>query len=197
MIEPREQARERVREPSREQRFATVQSHPALDYALRTVQQSQVHLSSMADAKANILITVCSIVLTLGITQLGSPLLRWPLVVLTATTLVSLLLAILAVLPADRWPRTSSGELDIEAPWFNLLYFGHFSRLSRARFEEMLEEMMHDDTRLYTMVARDIYGQGLVLGQKKYRLLRWSYIVFLIGVFATSIAAVATVFRAT
>lgn len=187
-------ARIEPRTPGDERRFATVKSHAALDYALRTVQQSQVHMSSMADAKANILITVCSIVLTLGITQLGSPLLRWPLAILTATTLVSLLLAILAVLPADRWPRTATGEVDVDAPWFNLLFFGHFARLPRDRFEKMLEEMMHDDTRLYTMIARDIYGQGLVLGQKKYRLLRWSYLVFLVGVFTTSIAAVATVF---
>jgi hypothetical protein len=188
MIEPRE--------PVGERRFSTVQSRAALDYVLRTVQQSQIHLSAMADAKANILITVCSIVLTLGITQLGSPLLRWPLVVLTATTLVSLLLAILAVLPTDRFPRTPSGDVDTGASWFNLLYFGHFSRLSRTHFEELLEQLMHDDTLLYTMLARDIYGQGLVLGQKKYRLLRWSYMVFLVGVFATSVAAVATVFRA-
>src|SRR5262245_198695 len=148
----------------------------------------------MADTKASIMITVCSIVLTVGITRFESPILRWPLVMLTVGTLCSLIFAILAVLPAT----TPPSGMDDTSPAFNLFFFGHFAQLSRERFEARIDALARDDGRIYAMLARDIYGQGLVLARKKYRLLRWSYLVFLAGLSATAVGAVWTlVSRAT
>jgi hypothetical protein len=48
----------------------------ASDNVLRTVQQTQVEFSAMAHTKASIMITVCSIVLTVGITRFQDPILR-------------------------------------------------------------------------------------------------------------------------
>lgn len=173
-------------------RFGAIRPRGTLDYALRTIQQTQNGLSSMADTKASIMITVCSIVLTVGITRFETPILRWPLVLLTGSILVSLLFAVLAVLPSMAAPRKSDGSLDVDAPWFNLFFFGHFAELSRDRFEEMLIEVARDDARIYAMLARDIYGQGLVLARKKYRMLRWSYLTFFLGIFATAVGAIVT-----
>jgi hypothetical protein len=170
-------------------RFASVESRPALSQALRTVQQTQNQLSAMADTKASIMITVCSIVLTLGITRFDSPLLRWPLILLTGTIFTSLLFAVLAVIPSVAAPRNRRGEVDVDAPWFNLFFFGHFAELPRDRFEEMLVDIARDDARIYAMIARDIYGQGVVLAHKKYRYLRLSYVTFLGGVFVTCLGA--------
>jgi hypothetical protein len=50
-------------------RFSEIPSRGTVDYALRTVQQGLTHFSAMADAKANILITVCALVFTVGLTQ--------------------------------------------------------------------------------------------------------------------------------
>jgi hypothetical protein len=175
------------REEGRPQHFVGIHSRHTLDYALRTVQQSQNQLSAMADTKASILITVCSIVLTVGITRFEVPILRWPLVLLTVFTLFALLFAILAVLPSQSSPRRPDGGVDVDANWFNLFYFGHFAELPRERFEAMLDELARDDGKIYAMLARDIYGQGLVLGRKKYRMLRWSYLTFLSGLVATAL----------
>lgn len=176
--------------------FGALRSRPTLDYALRTVQQTQTQLSAMADTKASIMITVCSIVLTVGLTRFQDPILRWPVVLLTGATLLSLLFAILAVMPATGFPQTRDGSIDASAPWFNLFFFGHFAELPRERFEEMLAEVGRDDARIYAMLARDIYGQGLVLARKKYRMLRWSYASFLIGVCSTVAGALAVAMRA-
>jgi hypothetical protein len=174
--------------------FEGLRGTPTLDSAFRTVLQTQTQLSSMADTKASIMITVCSIVLTVGITRFESPILRWPLVLLTAGTLCSLLFAILAVLPSIGFPRRRDGGVDVDSPGFNLFFFGHFAQLPRGRFEGLLDELARDDGRLYAMLARDIYGQGVVLAQKKYRLLRWSYLVFLAGLSATALGAIWTAF---
>jgi len=164
----------------------------ASDNVLRTVQQTQVQFSAMADTKASIMITVCSIVLTVGITRFQDPILRWPLVGLTVCTLLALLFAILAVLPSLRYPRDGAGAVDIFSPSFNLLFFGHFSHLSRDRFESLLDSMMRDDAEIYRMIARDLYGQGVVLAHKEYRMLRYSYVVFLLGVVITAIGSITT-----
>lgn len=157
---------------------------------LRTIQQNQVQFSAMADTKASIMITICSIVLTVGLTRFQDPILRWPLVGLTLCTLVALLFAILAVIPSLRYPRDASGGPDVQAPGFNVLFFGHFSHLSRERFEERLDAIAHDDGAIYRAVARDLYGQGVVLAHKKYRMLRYSYSVFLLGIVITAIGAI-------
>ena len=176
------------------ERFADVRGRNTLDYALRTVQQTQSGMSAMADTKASIMITVCSIVLTIGISRFDVPSLRWPLAILTGTILVALLCAVLAVLPSFVAPHTRDGKLDVDAPWFNLLFFGHFTELPRDRFEDMLAELARDDAQIYEMLARDIYGQGIVLARKKFRLLRWSYLTFFVGIAAAAISAVVTLF---
>jgi hypothetical protein len=173
-------------------RFERVQSRSSIDTALRTIQQGQTQLSAMADTKASIMITVCSITLTVGITRFESPILRWPLILMTTSVLASLLCAVLAVLPSLGAPRKEDGTLDVDAPWFNLFFFGHFAELPRERFEAMLAEVAADDARIYAMLARDIYGQGFVLARKKYRMLRWSYLTFFAGIFATAIGGLAT-----
>ena len=161
---------------------------------LCTIQQNQVQFTAMADAKASIMITVCSIVLTVGITRFQDPILRWPLVGLTACTLLALLFAILAVIPSLRYPRDAAGAADVLAPGFNLLFFGHFSHLPCERFETLLDAMARDDGAIYRAVARDLYGQGVVLAHKKYRMLRYSYAVFLIGIALTAVAAIEVLF---
>ena len=120
------------------------------------MQSSLVSFSAMADAKANIMITVCSIVLTIGITQLSSPLLRWPLVLLTVSTFCSLLLAILAVLPSGRYPKREDGTTGPDVPGFNPLFFGHFAYLRPNVFVGALARVMIDDASIYESLARDL-----------------------------------------
>jgi len=179
--------------PVAPERFTNISGSSLLDNVLRTVQHGQIQFSAMADTKASIMITVCSIVLTVGITRFQDPILRWPLVGLTGCTLLSLLFAILAVIPSLRYPRDAVGKIDVLSPMFNLLFFGHFAHLSRDRFEELLDEMARDDSEIYRAIARDLYGQGVVLAHKKYRMLRYSYAVFLLGLALTAVGSIETI----
>jgi hypothetical protein len=106
------------------------------------MQASMVAFSTMADTKANIMITVCSIVLTIGVTQFSSPLLRWPLVLLTVSTFLALFLSILAVLPSAKYPRRPDGSTGPGVPGFNPLFFGHFAHLTRDRFTAELAHVI-------------------------------------------------------
>ncbi|MET0230446.1 MAG: hypothetical protein ABW186_05885, partial [Rhodanobacteraceae bacterium] len=59
-----------------EQAFSRIPERNTGDVLPRTAQQHHVALSSMADTKANIIITVSSIVLTLSLGRIGDPALR-------------------------------------------------------------------------------------------------------------------------
>src|SRR5207342_1091097 len=109
--------------------FAAVPERNTGDVLLRTTQQHHVQLSVMADTKANILITVSSIVLTLVLGKMSDPGLRAAMMTLAGFVLVALLLAIIAVLPKYR-PLRLAPDAALPAN-FNLLFFGHFAELPR------------------------------------------------------------------
>lgn len=157
--------------------FAAVPERGSGDHLLRLVQQHHVQLSTMADTKANIIITVSSIVLTLVLGRVTDPDLRAGLIVLGGFTLVALLLAILAVLPKFRGVQRIDGPLP---PDFNLLFFGHFAALDRERYvAEMARRMVPGQA--YETVVHDVYSLGTYLARHKYPYLRMSYLFFLAG----------------
>jgi len=157
--------------------FAAVPERSSGDHLLRLVQQHHVQLSTMADTKANIIITVSSIVLTLVLGRVTDPDLRSGLIVLGAFTLIALLLAILAVLPKYRKAARIDGPLPDH---FNVLFFGHFSGLDRARYLDEMARAMRPG-QAYETVVRDVYSLGMYLATHKYPYLRLSYLFFLAG----------------
>jgi hypothetical protein len=164
--------------------FAAVPERNTGDDLLRTTQQHHVTLSAMADTKANIIITVSSIVLTLSLGKVDQPELRLSVVTLTIFTLMALLLAILAVLPKYRPLRLGTTELP---PNFNVLFFGHFSELSRDRFLVEIAQTLGPKGSIYSTMAKDIYSLGSYLAHHKYRYLRYSYLSFLTGFILASL----------
>lgn len=158
--------------------FADIPERGTTDNLLRTAQQHHVALSSMADTKANIIITVSSIVLTLTLGRVGEPQLRVSAMILSGFTLFALLLAVLAVLPKYRPIKLRDGVLPAD---FNLLFFGHFGELSRQRYLEEISRVLARDGSPYATWVADIYSLGIYLAHHKYRYLRWSYFCFLSG----------------
>ncbi len=147
-----------------------------LDTMLRTAQQHHVQLSAMADTKASILITISSIVLTIALSRASEPILRPALLTLAAASLLSLLLAIVAVLPTFAPRAVHRGEARR-----NLLFIGHFGELSEQEFLRQMEPILHSDTLVYEAMLRDLYGIGSYLYRKKYRFLRFAYVALLAG----------------
>ena len=177
------------------QPFDVIGSRSGIDYALRTVQQSQVQFSLMADNKANIMITVCSLVLSASITQLHRSTVLVPLLVLDVFTAIALVCALFCVLPSRRGPPMRKGEVDVEHPGFNPLFFLHFHALSPDAYERELEKRFESSGELYRSLARDIHAGGRVLAESKYRWLRWSYFAFIAGLLAGVATAVGLAVR--
>jgi hypothetical protein len=161
------------------------------DYLLQTAQRHHMILSQMADTKANMLLTVSSVVLTISIAQMRDPDLRPALLTLCAFTLAALLMAILAVLPKAKSlvPRDLKTGLP---PWFSPVFFGHFSALKPDEFHRLIAGALRSDAGVYETLANDLYGLGNYLAKHKYRYLRWAYLFLLSGFACSMLVMVAT-----
>jgi hypothetical protein len=54
-------------------------------------------------------------------------------------------------------------------------------------FEEGLTQVMNDKDYLYSSMSKDLYFLGKVLS-RKYKILRWTYSIFMIGIVVSVIA---------
>jgi len=161
-----------------------------IETMFKVASHNNITLSGMADTKANIMISVNSIILSLVITVLFRKLEEFPnLLFPTLMLVVVCLLTVIFAIRATR-PNVLSGTFtkdDIRAKKTNLLFFGNFHKMELKQYEWGMREMMNDADYLYGSLTKDIYFSGKVLA-RKYKLLRISYGIFMYG-FVTSIIA--------
>ena len=154
----------------------------AVDNILRVNHGNQMRLGLMADAKANIMITVASIVFSITIANLDNEVMKWPLLTFAIGSFFSLLFAIFAIIPSTDYPKVKgTKEIDRKSSLFNPLFFGHFAHLPIEEYKEDYAKTLMTDDKVYDAMAGDIYGQGKVLALGKYKFLKWSYMCFLWG----------------
>ena len=157
-----------------------------INYLLTQTRAHHVQLSSMADLKANMLLTMASIVVTLAAPQAMKAGSQWALIVLIGFSLMTILLAAYAVMPKVRLTSGSGRAApDVHSPEFNLLFFGDFTTLDYPRFAAEMERVMNDPAQTYEAQVREIYTLGSYLAEKKYRYLRLAYTTFIVGLFAS------------
>ncbi|WP_323755402.1 Pycsar system effector family protein [Roseivirga sp.] len=161
-----------------------------IETMFRTTSKNHLELSAMADNKANIMISVNTIILSVVVSVLVRKLYEYPnLVIPTMMLVVVCLFTIVLAILATR-PNVSSGvftDEDVLNKKTNLLFFGNFHKMKLDRYQWGMREMMKDSEYLYGSLTKDIYFLGVVLG-KKYKLLRIAYTTFMIG-FVLSILA--------
>ncbi|MBL7857607.1 MAG: HD domain-containing protein [Cyclobacteriaceae bacterium] len=154
-----------------------------IETMFRTTSTNHVMLSQMVDNKANILITINSIILSIVVSVLIRKLeensdLIVPTILLIVVCLTTIVFAILATRPT-----VTSGRFtreDIKNKQTNLLFFGNFHAMNIEDYEWSMKEMMKDADYLYGSMIKDIYYLGKVLG-RKYRRIRIAYNIFMFG----------------
>ena len=161
-----------------------------VDSMFKLTARNQINLSSIADNKSNILISLNGIIISLGLVALASKFKENPAIILPTIIFIvfSLSTIILAILSTR--PFISSGKFtknDIKQKKVNLLFFGNFYKMGLNDYEWAIREMISDDQHLYTTMTKDQYSLGKVLA-KKYRLLRWAFNVFMLGLVVSVIA---------
>lgn len=155
-----------------------------IETMFRLTARNQINLSSIADNKANIMLTINAVIVSVLMSTSALTLrasdhnFLAPGLILTVGCLISLVFAILSVRP-----KFGSGEYrdeDLKNKSINLLFFGNIFNMPYEKYEKGIREMMDDYDYLYGNLTKDQYNLGKVLAQK-YKLLRYSYNVFMIS----------------
>ncbi|MDJ0645115.1 MAG: DUF5706 domain-containing protein [Flavobacteriaceae bacterium] len=163
-----------------------------IETMFRVALRNHITLSDIADTKANILLSVNAIIISLVLSNLLSKLdnpsnqyLIAPTIIFVLFTVASIVLSVLATRP-----NVTKGKFtkeDVDNKKVNLLFFGNFHQMKLDDFEWAMHEMMKDRDYLYSSLTKDLYFLGLVLN-RKYNLLRTTYTVFIIGIVVSVIA---------
>ncbi|MFM2138604.1 MAG: hypothetical protein RJA57_911 [Bacteroidota bacterium] len=176
-----EAKRKREKEKEADRSIATV---------FRIMAQNHTNLSQMADSKANILISVNSIILSIMMASLfeklhTDPNLQIPVAILTIVCVTSIIFGILATRP-----NVSHGTFtreDISQKKTNLLFFGNFHNMNLDDYNWGMTEMLSDKYYMNASMIKDQYFLGVVLA-KKYKYLRIAYNIFMYGLVIAMVA---------
>jgi predicted metal-dependent HD superfamily phosphohydrolase len=162
---------------------------------LRLTSENHMRLSEMADNKANILISVNAIIISVILSVLIRKIevdkhLAIPTFIFLASALTTIVISILATRP-----KITNGNFtreDILNRKTNLLFFGNFFKSELEEYKWGMSTMMKDPEYLYGALVDDIYFLGKVLG-RKYRLVRLAYGVFMIGIIVSAFAFIVAI----
>ena len=149
----------------------------------RSAYRVQMDLTGLADNKANMMISINGIIISIIIAAVAPKLdaniwLLLPTTVFLLGTLVSIVYAILAARP-----RVSTKPItlrDLEHSQGNILFFGDFANLTEDEFTNGMIDLIHEKNVVYETMIRNLYGLGSVL-RKKFALLKVAYTSFMLA----------------
>lgn len=169
-----------------------------IETMFRVTLRNHIALSDIADTKANILLSVNAIIVSLVMSNLIPKLdnasnthLIYPTVIFVFFTVIAMILSVFATRP-----NVTEGKFtkkDVEDKKVNLLFFGNFHKMKLSEFEWAINELMKDKDYLYNSMTKDLYFLGKVL-DRKYTILRITYTIFIIGIIA-SVTAFSIAFK--
>jgi hypothetical protein len=152
-----------------------------IETMFRSAYRVQMELTSLADNKANMMISINGIIISIIIAAVApkldsNPWLLLPTAVILGGTMISIIYAILAARPrVNRSPITLE---DLEHSKGNILFFGNFANLEKEQFTEGMLELMQDKRVLYETMIHNIHDIGMVLN-RKFGLLKLAYTSFM------------------
>jgi hypothetical protein len=163
-----------------------------IDTMFRTTLNNHNNLSGLVDNKANILLSVNAIIISVSLTTI-IPKLDNPsnahLITPTLTLIISSVIAITFAILATR-PSVTKGSFtrkEVDEKKVNLLFFGNFYKMPFEDYKWAMNELMKDKDYVYNSMIKDLYNLGIVL-EKKYSLLRKAYTIFMFGIILSVIA---------
>ena len=158
----------------------------------RNISRNQIHLIRLADYKANLVIGINSIILSVILSLLvirldANKYLELPTLILVLTNVTTILTAISATRPKIN--MNVRDNIHLNDAGNNLLYFGNFQKMPFIEFRQMIKETIVDKDYLYNSLTKDIYHQGIIL-TRKFRRINLSYNIFIIGLLLTVLSLI-------
>jgi predicted metal-dependent HD superfamily phosphohydrolase len=160
------------------------------DSIYRLSATNHMRLNAIADRKANIMLTLNGIIISITLSIVASdsdsnPRLIIPTSILIVVCLATVIFATLSTRP--KISATPVSRQDIENKSANLLFFGNFSKMNFEDFDWGIRQMITDADYLHNSMIQDFYNLGKVLDMK-FRYLHICYNIFMYGIVASVIS---------
>jgi len=158
----------------------------------KTTLRNHIDLTSIADNKANIMLSINALIITVTMPLLlsnidGNKILMIPTFILLLTCTLSIIFATLATRPV---PTNGLTNIDkVGKGVTNLFFYGNFWRMPLDQYKSGLEKVATNDAILDDTVVNDLYFLGKALG-RKFHQLRICYSIFMVGMVLTVISYV-------
>lgn len=161
---------------------------------LRTTLRNNMELTSIADNKANVLLSLNALMLTflipLTIPYLDRVMalnLGFPLIILAVTCLVTIYIAVSVLKPGK---FVGQGLKPTGASYnFSPFFFGNFHNMKKSEFLEYTGDVLNDEYLVKSFISNDFYHIGLRLAQKM-RMIRTAFNIFIFGMSAAIILSI-------
>ncbi len=158
----------------------------------RITARRHMELATMAHDKANLIISINAIIFSIILSVLVVKLdehsyLIFPTLSLILTCVTTIVIAITTTRPRILKDTNNHDQKHANTQERNILFFGHFTKMSLDEFELALKKTYNNRELLYESLSKDIYYQGKILVWK-YKYISISYNVFLIGFIVSIIA---------
>jgi Family of unknown function (DUF5706)/Protein of unknown function (DUF3616) len=155
----------------------------------RGAYRTQLDLTNLADTKANIMISINGLILSVVLAAGGfianlEPWLLVPVGALVLTCITAMFFAVQAARP--RLPKT--GELtpeDFISGDANVLFFQDLASLPEDEYVGVMDRIMRDRELTYHHMTRHLYGLGVGLN-RKFALLKLAYSSFVFGIIGSA-----------
>jgi predicted metal-dependent HD superfamily phosphohydrolase len=191
-LNKQELKRDKEIEGTEKKKYKEEKPERGIDTLFRITLGNHTRLSGIADSKANILLSVNAIIISIALStlipKLDSPKnahLVIPTFIMLMSSVITIIFAILSTRP--KVTKAVVAKKDIDNRNTNLLFFGNFYKMPLKEYQLAMNEMMKDREYLYNSLIKDLYFLGIVL-EKKYRLLRIAYNIFMFGIVLSVIA---------
>ena len=156
---------------------------------------NHMRLNAIADRKANIMLTLNGIIISITLSIVASDSDSNPRLIIPTSILIIVCLITIIFATLSTRPKITSGVIekkDIENKKANLLFFGNFSRMNFEDFDWGIRQMIRDQEYLHNTMIQDFYSLGKVLDMK-FRYLRICYNVFMYGIVLAVISIAALI----
>ena len=174
----------------------SIEGSKSAQVIFKTALRNHIDLTSIADQKANIMISICTLVLAVGMPAAakfidGSVRLLVPSLLFLITCIVTMVYATLSTRPIKTTGKTNMDA--IQSGRTNLFFFGNFYKLSQDEYHAAVDKLMANQEVLEDSIVNDLYWLGKALGNK-FRYLRICYGIFVVGIIITFIVFLITYF---
>ncbi len=160
---------------------------------IRTTQRNNIELTSIADGKANVLLSLNAIMLTglvpwilSNIDYIVSNFLYIPLIILMITCFLTIYQATEVLKPSDFDQKRHGITPDVKPSPF---FFGNFYKMESRQYYDYLREGLARDDLVRAHLAQDLFYVGRRLGIKMHKI-RTAFNIFLLGIFSTLVTTV-------